>query len=317
MSNLAQRIYELRTGRGLKQDELAEALGVSRQAVSKWEMGTGVPTLENLVALSEYFGVSLDSLVKDSPAEKAPEPEEMRDFESAEISPSQFEFSPVPKPRTETLPPLKTVINSALLVAACLFTYFIANGIEYLLTMLFGNLSLGSLISYTKFQPFIDVALNFAFSFPLYYFMTAVFRDGACLINGGKSGKSRIPPVIALWAISSANTLLSALLVDSPGAATYALRPFLGVAVYLIFYLLLARAEGFRRSPQVLIPALFAMIAAAAGFSALLFTTSRRTDITMGERLAEITWILRISAVATSIISLVCLNIIYDGRKRE
>lgn len=317
MSNLAQRIYELRTGRGLKQDELAEALGVSRQAVSKWEMGTGVPTLENLVALSEYFGVSLDSLVKDSPAEKAPEPEEMRDFESAEISPSQFEFSPAPKPRAETPPPLKTVINSVLLVAAYLFTYFIANGIEYLLTMLFGNLSLGSLISYTKFQPFIDVALNFAFSFPLYYFMTAVFRDGACLINGGKSGKNRIPTVVALWAISSANTLLSALLVDSPGAATYALRPFLGVAVYLVFYLLLARAEGFRRSPRVLVPALFAMIAAAAGFSALLFTTSRRTDITMGERLAEITWILRISAVATSIISLVCLNIIYDGRKRE
>ena len=42
MNNLAQRLYDLRTQRNLKQEELAEALGVSRQAVSKWEMGTGV-----------------------------------------------------------------------------------------------------------------------------------------------------------------------------------------------------------------------------------------------------------------------------------
>lgn len=63
MNHLAKRLYDLRTERGLKQDELAEALGVSRQAVSKWEMGTGTPTLENLKAISDYFGVTLDSLV--------------------------------------------------------------------------------------------------------------------------------------------------------------------------------------------------------------------------------------------------------------
>ena len=78
MTYLARRIFDLRTQRSLKQDELAEALGVSRQAVSKWEMGTGTPTLENLVAISSFFGVSLDSLVKDpSPAEAEipPQPE--------------------------------------------------------------------------------------------------------------------------------------------------------------------------------------------------------------------------------------------------
>ena len=63
MNYLAGRLYELRSARGLKQEELAEAIGVSRQAISKWEMGTGTPTLDNLVALSDYFGVSLDSLV--------------------------------------------------------------------------------------------------------------------------------------------------------------------------------------------------------------------------------------------------------------
>lgn len=65
MNYLAKKLYELRTERGLKQDELAEALGVSRQAVSKWEMGTGVPSLENLKAISEYFSVTIDSLVKE------------------------------------------------------------------------------------------------------------------------------------------------------------------------------------------------------------------------------------------------------------
>ena len=68
MNLLARRLYELRTQRNLKQEELAEALGVSRQAVSKWEMGTGVPSLENLKAISDFFGVTIDSLVKDSPA---------------------------------------------------------------------------------------------------------------------------------------------------------------------------------------------------------------------------------------------------------
>ena len=67
MNNLAQRLYDLRAQTNLKQEELAEALGVSRQAVSKWEMGTGVPSLENLKAISDFFGVTIDSLVKDSP----------------------------------------------------------------------------------------------------------------------------------------------------------------------------------------------------------------------------------------------------------
>lgn len=81
MNNLPQKLYDLRKSRGLLQEELAEKLGVSRQAISKWEMGTGVPTLENLIGISEFFGVTLDSLVKDeyetavsSSAEKSPAP---------------------------------------------------------------------------------------------------------------------------------------------------------------------------------------------------------------------------------------------------
>jgi transcriptional regulator with XRE-family HTH domain len=59
------KLFQLRKKRGLTQDELAEALNVSRQAVSKWEMGTAVPDTENMLALSKLFGVSLDYLIND------------------------------------------------------------------------------------------------------------------------------------------------------------------------------------------------------------------------------------------------------------
>ena len=65
MNSLPQKLYDLRKSRGLLQDDLAEELGVSRQAISKWEMGTGTPTLENLLSISYYFSVTIDSLVKD------------------------------------------------------------------------------------------------------------------------------------------------------------------------------------------------------------------------------------------------------------
>ena len=61
---LGQRIYTLRTGRGMSQEDLADALGVSRQSVSKWETDGSVPDLDKLVRLCDVFAVSLDSLVR-------------------------------------------------------------------------------------------------------------------------------------------------------------------------------------------------------------------------------------------------------------
>ena len=61
---LNERIYELRTKHKMSQGDLAEALGVSRQSVSKWEVGSAVPEIEHLLHLSEIFGVTLDELVK-------------------------------------------------------------------------------------------------------------------------------------------------------------------------------------------------------------------------------------------------------------
>ena len=60
---LAAMIGKLRTELGMTQEKLADAIGVSRQAVQKWESGVAVPDLEKLIKLSKYFNVSLDALV--------------------------------------------------------------------------------------------------------------------------------------------------------------------------------------------------------------------------------------------------------------
>lgn len=58
-----EKLQELRKSRGLTQEELAEALFVSRTAVSKWESGRGYPSLDSLKQLSRYFSVSVDELI--------------------------------------------------------------------------------------------------------------------------------------------------------------------------------------------------------------------------------------------------------------
>jgi len=60
-----EKIVELRKQKGLSQEELAEQLGVSRQAVSRWELGQTLPDIPNLLQLCELFGVSVDYLVRD------------------------------------------------------------------------------------------------------------------------------------------------------------------------------------------------------------------------------------------------------------
>ena len=66
---LGEKLARLRKARGMSQEQLAEALGVSRQAVSKWELGEAVPDVSRVVAMSELFGVSTDYLLKDGSGE--------------------------------------------------------------------------------------------------------------------------------------------------------------------------------------------------------------------------------------------------------
>ena len=62
--NIADRIQILRKRRGISQEELADKIGVSRQAVSKWESEQSSPDIEKILLLSEYFGVTTDYLLK-------------------------------------------------------------------------------------------------------------------------------------------------------------------------------------------------------------------------------------------------------------
>lgn len=61
-----EKLVRLRKRRGLTQAQAAELVDTSRQAISKWESGTGVPTLENIKALARVYGVSFDTLLDDS-----------------------------------------------------------------------------------------------------------------------------------------------------------------------------------------------------------------------------------------------------------
>ena len=58
-----EKLQELRKSRGLTQEELAEALYVSRAAVSKWESGRGYPSIDSLKEISGYFSVTIDDLL--------------------------------------------------------------------------------------------------------------------------------------------------------------------------------------------------------------------------------------------------------------
>ena len=61
--NLGNNLYNLRKKRGLSQEEFAEKIHISRQAVSKWERGEAFPDIENLIEIAEFYGVTIDELV--------------------------------------------------------------------------------------------------------------------------------------------------------------------------------------------------------------------------------------------------------------
>lgn len=63
-------LLRLRKCKGLSQEDLAAELDVSRQTVSKWEGGSAFPDMINLMTISEFFGVSVDSLIKDEECEE-------------------------------------------------------------------------------------------------------------------------------------------------------------------------------------------------------------------------------------------------------
>ena len=70
---ISDKLIELRKGKGWSQEEFAEKLDVSRQAISRWENGTALPDAHNIVRISKLFNVTADYLLNDDYEGKASE----------------------------------------------------------------------------------------------------------------------------------------------------------------------------------------------------------------------------------------------------
>ena len=68
---IGEKILNMRKARGWSQEELAERVGVSRQAVSRWESGTAKPDADKIISICDLFGVSADYLLRDIPGQAA------------------------------------------------------------------------------------------------------------------------------------------------------------------------------------------------------------------------------------------------------
>jgi len=81
---IANRLLAYRRAHGLSQEELAEKLGVSRQAVSKWERAEAAPDTDNLIALAALYGVLIDELINGKDEPKAAQTQESTQDTTAE-----------------------------------------------------------------------------------------------------------------------------------------------------------------------------------------------------------------------------------------
>lgn len=75
---MGEKILSMRKARGWSQEELAEQIGVTRQAVSRWESGAAKPDADKIIAVCDLFGVSADYLLRDQSAAVTHQPPEAR-----------------------------------------------------------------------------------------------------------------------------------------------------------------------------------------------------------------------------------------------
>ena len=86
----SEKLIQLRRAKGMSQEELAERLGVSRQAVSRWEQGSSFPDLPNLQRLVAVFEVSADYLIGDARQDRVFKPETSANI--PDTAPERFDF---------------------------------------------------------------------------------------------------------------------------------------------------------------------------------------------------------------------------------
>lgn len=118
---IANRLLQLRKERGLSQEELADQLGISRQAVSKWERAEASPDTDNLICLAKLYNVSLDYLLQTEDSLEAIKTEQIKE-EAKIIVDEDVEDEDAKKPK---------VLNmlSGLIPVLITITYFILGGV--------------------------------------------------------------------------------------------------------------------------------------------------------------------------------------------
>ena len=107
--SMAKRIQDLRKMRGISQEQLAEKVGVSRQAVSKWESEQSIPDLDKIITMSEFFGVTTDYLLKG--------------VESTQLTESSRSKSSIFRTYNANFVAVATALNFIGLVVACAVWY--------------------------------------------------------------------------------------------------------------------------------------------------------------------------------------------------
>ncbi|ACA53976.1 helix-turn-helix transcriptional regulator [Clostridium botulinum] len=124
----SNKLYSLRKQKGLSQDELGSKLNVSRQTISKWELGETTPELEKLIALGDFFKISLDELVMDVKAKESTktEPLVMNRFETIIDSIDRENVKMYTKKISKIVLIIMVVILAIDLIS--MIVYFILNG---------------------------------------------------------------------------------------------------------------------------------------------------------------------------------------------
>lgn len=117
---LADKIIEERKKNGWSQEELADKLGVSRQAVSKWESAGAVPDLQRIISLAEIFGVSTDYLLIDDAPHTAPASPIVSAEPAAEIRRVSMEEASEFMDMKERLAPIYANATSMCIISPCL-----------------------------------------------------------------------------------------------------------------------------------------------------------------------------------------------------
>ena len=126
------RLYKLRKQSGMSQEELANRLNVSRQTISKWEVGDSTPDLEKLVAISDLFHVSLDELVTGEESNKTDEEEKSTEKNKTDVLSVLDEKVLTDENKKKAKKGLKiaAIVAGAIVLidVASMIIYFIVNG---------------------------------------------------------------------------------------------------------------------------------------------------------------------------------------------